>query len=245
MSFTGKVAIVTGASSGIGKAIAEKLAAEGATVVITYSGNAQGADSTLAAVRAKNAKALAVQADFSKPGVPATAKNIFDEAEKAFGKVDLLVNNAGYNEVQAFGSSTEDVFDKLFNINAKGPYFLLNEAATRLTEGGSIVNISTGGTKVPWAGGQGYNGAKAALEIFSKVAAKEFAARNISVNVVSPGYTDTAMLADQIRAYGASQSVYKRLGTPDEIASVVAFLLGPSGHWVTAENILATGGAAL
>eukprot|EP01116_Phalansterium_solitarium_P010251 TRINITY_DN24825_c0_g1_i1.p2 TRINITY_DN24825_c0_g1~~TRINITY_DN24825_c0_g1_i1.p2 ORF type:complete len:244 (+),score=97.14 TRINITY_DN24825_c0_g1_i1:227-958(+) len=241
---TGKIAIVTGASSGIGKSIAEQLAAAGVDVAVTYSGNPQGAEATVAAIKAKGRKAVAIQADFSTD-VVATAQRVFDEAEKALGKVDILVNNHGAYGGEAFGSATEALFDTLFTINTKSVYFLLDQAAKRLADGGSVVNISSIVSSNPLPLHQAYAASKASVEVFTKVAAKEFGARNINVNAVLPGFTETRLLPEDasFRVMAAEASAFKRTGTADEVASVAVFLTSPQGHWVTGESIKASGGA--
>src|SRR5438093_2532704 len=239
-----KVAIVTGASAGIGRAIAEQLAQEGATVVLNYGKSADKAKQVVAEIESKGGKAVAIQADMSKVS---DARRLVRETVQRFGRLDILVNNAGMFMYKPLVETTEEEFDRMFALNAKGPYFALQEAAKIIQEGGRIVNISTDGTHIGFAGATAYLGSKGALEQFTKGLAHELAPKGITVNTVSPGYTATAMLpADPtFRQSGEQASPLKRLGTPKDIADVVAFVVSEEARWLTGQNIHAGGGVVM
>lgn len=242
-SLRGKVAIVTGASRGIGRGIAERLAKDGANVVVNYTKNADEAKKVVAGIEANGGKAVAVQADVSKV---ADVRRLFREAEQAFGRLDILINNAGIFWAKPLADVTEEEYDDIFAVNAKGQFFAIQEAAKRIADGGRIVNISTGGTRLAFPGISAYGGTKSALEFFTKVAARELGARNITVNTVSPGYTETDMLSDpNFRTIGIEASPLKRLGTPKDIADVVAFIVSDEAGWVTGDTIQAGGGVVM
>jgi 3-oxoacyl-[acyl-carrier protein] reductase len=243
-SLKGKVAIVTGASDGIGRAIAERLAQDGATVVVNYGKSADKAKQVVAGIEAKGGKAVAVQADMSKAD---NASRLVKDTVKTFGRLDILVNNAGMFMFKPLADTTEDEFDRMFALNTKGPYFALKEAAQVIQEGGRIVNISTDGTHIGFAGATAYLGSKGALEQFTKGLAHELAPKGITVNTVSPGYTITAMMpADPaFRQMGEQASPLKRLGVPKDIADVVAFVVSEEARWLTGQNIHAGGGVVM
>jgi 3-oxoacyl-[acyl-carrier protein] reductase len=243
-SLKGKVAIVTGASDGIGRAIAERLAQDGATVVVNYGKSADKAKQVVAGIEAKGGKAVAIQADMSKVG---DAGRLVKDTVKTFGRLDILVNNAGMFMFKPLADTTEDEFDRMFALNTKGPYFALKEAAQVIQEGGRIVNISTDGTHIGFAGATAYLGSKGALEQFTKGLAHELAPKGITVNTVSPGYTITAMMpADPaFRQMGEQASPLKRLGVPKDIADVVAFVVSEEARWLTGQNIHAGGGVVM
>lgn len=222
-SLAGKIAIVTGASRGIGRAIAERLASDGASVVINYARSADEAQEVVKAIEEKGSKAIAVQANISQI---ADIRRLFQETVDRFGSLDILVNNAGVANYKPIAEVTEEDFDKTFALNAKGTFFCLQEAVRRMADGGRIINISTGGTAMGTPGASFYTGSKAAVEQFSKALSKEIGDRGITVNIVSPGFTDTEMLADnpQFKEMGAKMSPLGRLGQPQDIADVVAFL---------------------
>jgi 3-oxoacyl-[acyl-carrier protein] reductase len=238
-----KVAIVTGASRGIGRGIAQRLAQDGAKVVVNYTRNADEAKKVVAEIEGKGGKALAVQADVSKP---ADIRRLFQETDKTFGRLDILVNNAGIFWAKPMTDVTEEDYDQMFAVNAKGQFFAMQEAAKRMADGGRIVNISTGGTQLAFPGISAYGGSKSALEFFTKVAAKELGERKITVNTVSPGYTETDMLSDpKFRTIGIEASPLKRLGTPKDIADVVAFIVSDEAGWITGDTIQAGGGVVM
>ena len=243
-SLTGKVAIVTGASRGIGRAIAERLARDGATVVVTYSQSAEAAGQVVADIEAKGGTAVAVQVDMSN--VP-EVRRLVQDTVKRFGRLDILVNNAGMFTYKPLIETTEEEFDHIFNLNTKGPYFAMQEAARVINDGGRIINISTDGTHLGFAGATAYLGSKGALEQFTKGLAHELAPKGVTVNTVSPGYTITDMLpADPaFRRIGEQASPLKRLGTPEDIADVVAFVVSEEARWLTGQNLHAGGGVVM
>ncbi|HEV8722118.1 MAG TPA: SDR family oxidoreductase [Candidatus Binatia bacterium] len=235
----GKTALVTGGSRGIGRAIGEKLAVEGATVVINYARNEQLAQEVVKAISAKAGKAIAIQADVSKP---AEVRRLFSEAEKAIGGLDIVIANAGVHIVKPLIENTEADYDYIFDINTRGVFFTLQEAGRRVRDGGRIVVVSTGGTKMHFANMSLYLGSKGAIEQFARSLSHELGPRNVTVNVLSPGFTDTDMLPEQYRAYGASLSPFNRVGAPEDVADVATFLASDAARWVTGENLQAGGG---
>ncbi len=239
LALEGKNALVTGASRGIGKAIAERLAADGASIVINYSKNKQPAQAAVDSILGRGGKATAIQADISKP---AEVRRLFTEAEKKMGRLDIVVANAGVVLEKPLIESTEEDYDFVFNINTKGVFFTLQEAARRIRDGGRIVVVSTGGTKMPFANLSLYLGSKGAIEQFVRSLSRELGSRNVTVNVLSPGFTDTDMLLEQYRDYGASLSPFNRVGTAKEVADVAAFLASDAARWVTGQNLQAGGG---
>jgi 3-oxoacyl-[acyl-carrier protein] reductase len=242
MLLSGKVAIVTGSSRGIGQAIAERLAQDGSIVVVNYRTSAEKARQVVTGIQARGGKAVAVQSDMSQV---AEARRLVIETVKQFGRLDILVNNAGRFMPKPILETTEADFDQIVALNAKGPYFAMQEAARVLKEGGRIVNISTDGTHVNFPGATAYLGSKGALEQYTKGLAQELAPRGITVNTVSPGFTDTGMMTDQFRQIGIQLSPLKRLGAPNDIADVVAFLVSEEARWLTGQNIHAGGGIVM
>lgn len=245
-SLEGKIALVTGSSRGIGRAIAERLAAQGATVVINYTRNPQHAQDVVGGIKAAGGKAVAIQADVSKP---AEVKRLFNEAEKEFGALDIVVANAGVFLAKPLTESTEEDYNYIFDINTKGVFFTLQEAAKRVREGGHIIAVSTGGTKMYFPSASLYLGSKGAIEQFVRSLSRELGPRYITVNVLSPGYTDTDMLNEasgelnnELVDIGASQSPFNRIGTSHEVADVAVFLSSEASRWVTGQNVQAGGG---
>jgi 3-oxoacyl-[acyl-carrier protein] reductase len=240
MSKEGKSALVTGSYRGIGRAIAERLAADGAAVVVNYTRNPAQAEETVHRIIAKGGKAIAIQADVSNP---AEVRRLFDESEKAFGSLDIVVANAGVFLSKPLTQSTDEDYERVFNTNAKGVFFTLREAALRVNDGGRIVAVSTGGTKMHFADASLYLGSKGAIEQFVRSLSRELGPRFITVNVVSPGFTDTDMLSnDEVRSWGASLSPFSRVGTSEDVAEVAAFLASDAARWVTGQNVQAGGG---
>lgn len=239
---SGKVAIVTGASSGIGRAIALRLADEGAALVVNYRTREQQADQVVAAIQAKGGTAVALQADMSRAS---DARRLVTETVSRFGRLDILVNNAGKFTPKSFLDTTEADFDALIGLHAKGPYFAMQEAARVLADNGRIVNITTAGTQLHFHGASAYLGSKRALEQFTKAIAQELAPRGITVNAVSPGITDTGVLTEQYRQIGLQGSPTQRLGLPADIAEVVAFLASEKSRWLTGQTIQAGGGIVM
>ena len=238
----GKVVIVTGASNGIGRAIAERLAQDNAMVVVNYGKSVEKAKAVVAEIESKGGQAVAIHADMSKI---ADVRRLVNDTVKKFGRLDILVNNAGMFISKALVETTEEEFDQIFALNAKGPYFAMQEAAKVIRDGGRIVNISTDGTHMGLSGATVYLGSKGALEQFTKGLAHELAPRGVTVNTVSPGFTETAMLPDALRETGAQMSPLKRLGTAQDIADVVAFVVSDQGRWLTGQNIHASGGVVM
>lgn len=238
-----RVAIVTGASRGIGAAIAERLAADGFTVVVNYAGGAGEAEALVARIEAAGGKAIPAQADV---GDPAAVARLFDAAQTAFGGVDVLVNNAGVMKLASLAESEDALFDRLVAVNLKGVFNTLREASRRLREGGRIINLSSSvvGLYQPTYGV--YAATKAAVEAMTHVLSKELRGRNITVNAVAPGPTATALFLDgkpqaAIDAL-AKLSPLERLGQPEDIAGAVAFLAGPDGAWINGQVLRANGG---
>jgi len=246
LSLEGKTALVTGSSRGIGRAIAERLAANGAAVIINYTRQAKPAQEIVKSIVGKGGKAVAVQADVSKP---AEVKRLFDEAEKALGSLDIVVANAGVFLGKPLIESTEADYDYVFSINTRGVFFTLQEAAKRVRDGGRIIVVSTGGTNMFFANASLYLGSKGAIEQFARALSRELGPRNVTVNILSPGFTDTDMFnqaagetdSEQIRA-GASLSPFNRIGSSEEVADVAGFLASDAARWVTGQNVQAGGG---
>ncbi|CAN5557934.1 SDR family oxidoreductase [soil metagenome] len=237
----GKVAIVTGASRGIGRAIAECLARDGAAVAINYARSADKAVEVVSAIEDGGGKAFAVQADM---GEVADIQNLFGETIDRFGKLDILVNNAGISVFKPHAEVTEEEFDKVFGLNARDTFFSLREAAKTVEDGGRIVSISTGGTTQSVPGGGIYSGSKAPVEQFSMALAKELGERGITVNTVLPGVTDTdgLIMPEDQKEQLIGQTPLGRLGRPEDIADVVAFLVSEEARWITSQNIRVGGG---
>ncbi len=242
----GKVALVTGASRGIGRAIALRLAADGARVVVNYAKDAESAAATVAAIASADGEALAVQADIASC---TDIRRLFHTAMAHFGQLDILVANAGHAVLKPLLEITEEDFDATYAVNARGTFFCMQEALRHLGEGGRIVCISTIGTLLNLPGGACYFGSKAAVEQFCRVAAREVAARGITINTVSPGFIDTDMLR-AVLAEGEPDAVatllamtpLARLGEGRDIAGAVSFLVGPDGAWMTRQNLAVDGG---
>ena len=242
-SLNGRVAIVTGASNGIGRAIAERLAQDGAMVIVNYGKSADKAKAVVAGIEAKGGQAVAIHADMSQ--MPEVHR-LIRETVRRFGRLDILINNAGTFTRKALIDTTEEEYDRLFALNAKGPYFAMQEGAKVIEDGGRIVNISTDGTHMGFSEATVYLGSKGALEQFTKGLAHVLATKRVTVNTVSPGFTDTEMLADpNVRQSGAQMSPLKRLGTAQDIADVVAFVVSEEARWLTGQNLHAGGGVVM
>jgi len=240
---TKKVAIVTGASRGIGAAVAERLAADGFTVVINYSGDTKSAEALTRKIEGNGGRALTARADVSDP---AAVRGMFDAAEAAFGGVDVLVNNAGVMKLARIADSDDALFDQQVAINLKGSFNAMREAAKRLRDGGRIVNFSTSvvGTRIETYGI--YAATKAAIETMTAVLSKELRGRSITVNAVAPGPTATDLFlkgkSPELIDRFAKMNPLERLGTPEDIAASVAFLAGPDGSWINGQTLRANGG---
>lgn len=241
-SLTGKVAIVTGSSSGIGQAIAERLAQEGATVVVNYRERAEKARRVADGIQAKGGTAAVIQADMSRV---AEAQRLVQDTVQQFHRLDILVNNAGRFLPRLLMETTEAEFDAIIALNAKGPYFAMQAAARVLSNDGRIVNISTALTHLKFPGATAHLGSKAALEQYGKGLAQELASRGITVNTVLPGFTDTGVLTEQSREMGLQLSPFNRLGLPSDVADVLAFLVSEQGRWLTGQVIHAGGGLVM
>ncbi|MCJ2082050.1 glucose 1-dehydrogenase [Methylobacterium sp. J-090] len=241
----GKVAVVTGASKGIGAAIAKTLAKEGAAVVVNYASSQAGADAVVAAITAAGGRAIAVQGDVSNA---AQAQGLIEAAVTQFGRLDVLVNNSGIYEFAAIEEITEAHYRRLFDVNVLGVLLATQAAAKHLGEGGSVVNISSAITHVHTPTAAAYAGTKGAVNAISGVLANELAPRKIRVNVVSPGFvitegTHTAgVVGSDMEAGLVAQTPLGRAGQPDDIAGVVAFLASDAARWLTGEVITASGG---
>jgi len=244
-SLAGKVAIVTGASRGIGRAIALRLSQEGASVVVNYARGADQAKDVVSAIEAAGGKALAVQADVSKT---AEIRDLFDRTQETYSQIDILVNNAGVILYKPVAEVTEAEFDNLFAINVKGTFFACQEAAKRMADGGRIVNFSSSTTAMLLPTYGAYVATKGAVEQLTRSLAKELGDRQITVNVISPGPTDTELFtvgktAEQIQRF-TQITALGRLGKVEDIADVTAFLCSEQARWITGQNIRVNGGIA-
>jgi 3-oxoacyl-[acyl-carrier protein] reductase len=238
-----KVALVTGASRGIGRATAERLARAGASVVVNYATSSEEANAVVEAINCQGGKAMALQADIARLE---DIRRLFRETVARLGRLDILVANAGYSCFKPLEETTEEDFDRTYALNAKGTYFCLQAALRHMADGGRIVCVSTIGTVLNLPGGACYFGSKAAVEQFCRTLAKEVAPRGITVNVVSPGFTETAMLLanmdSEARRNLIEMTPLHRLGQPEDIAEVIAFLVSEPARWITRQNLAADGG---
>jgi 3-oxoacyl-[acyl-carrier protein] reductase len=238
-----KVAIVTGASRGIGAAIAARLAADGFTVVINYSGNAAPAEELAREIEQKGGKALTAKADVSDAEA---VRRMFDAAEAAFGGVDVLVNNAGIMMLSSIADADDASFDRQIAVNLKGTFNTLREAGKRLRDGGRIVNFSTSVVGLKLENYGVYAATKAAVETMTAIMAKEMRGREITVNAVAPGPTATDLFlngkSEELVARMAKMNPLERLGTPADVAAAVSFLAGPDGAWINGQTLRANGG---
>ncbi|RBP39126.1 3-oxoacyl-[acyl-carrier protein] reductase [Roseimicrobium gellanilyticum] len=243
MRLDGKVAVVTGASKGIGAAIAKRLGAEGASVVVNYATSREGADKVVNAITSGGGKAIAAQADVAKQ---ADVTRLFNEARDAYGKVDILVNNAGLYRGAPVGEITEENFHVHFNLNVLGLIFATQEALKYMGEGGSIINVSSVLSTLSSPGTPVYNATKSAVDGLTRTFSKELAPKKIRVNSVNPGLIETEGIhAAGIINYAdavVAMTPLGRLGQPDDIAPVVAFLASADSGWITGECLYAAGG---
>lgn len=241
----GKVAVVTGASKGIGAAIALSLAKNGAAVVVNYASSQAGADAVVETITSAGGRAIAVQGDVSKVE---QAQGLIAAAVKQFGRLDVLVNNSGIYEFAAIEEITEEHYRRLFDVNVLGVLLTTQAATKHLAEGGSIINISSAITHVHTPTAAAYAGTKGALNAISGVLANELAPRRIRVNVVSPGFVVTegthsaGVVGSDMETGLVAQTPLGRAGHPDDIAGVVAFLAADDARWLTGEVITASGG---
>lgn len=242
----GKVAIVTGASKGIGVAIAKHLAAEGAAVVVNYSSSKEGADRVVDEIAKQGGKAIAVRANMAKK---AEIERLFSETKKAFGRLDILVNNAGIYEFLPLENITEEHFHKHFDLNVLGLLLAIQEATKYFgPEGGSVINISSSASTSAPASSSVYSATKAAVDTITKSLAQELGPRKIRVNAVNPGMVETeglragGFLESDFRKMFETQSPLGRVGQPDDIAPAVVFLASPDAGWITGETLIISGG---
>ncbi|RNL87415.1 SDR family oxidoreductase [Halostreptopolyspora alba] len=252
--FDATTALVTGASKGIGRGIAERLGHEGALVVVHYGTDREGAEETVHTIEKEGGRAVAVGADLSSPKAAELLTAALDtalEAEGVASEIDILVHNAGVGSSSGVGEITEEEYDRLFAVNVRAPLFITQALLPRLRDGGRIINISTGLTRVTTPSMLPYGMSKGALEVFTRGMAVELGHRGITVNAVAPGLVSVDRTERQMRENpGMQESVVgltalQRLGRPDDIASVVAFLASDDGRWITGQLVDATGGARI
>jgi 3-oxoacyl-[acyl-carrier protein] reductase len=242
---TGKVAVVTGASKGIGAGIAKSFAAHGASVVVNYASSKEGAENVVAAITKTGGKAIAVGGDVSKA---AEAQAVVEAAIKAFGRLDILVNNAGVYEFSPIEGLTEEHFHRHFNINVLGPLLAIQAAVKHLGEGSSIINIGSGVTRITPPNSAVYTGTKGALDAITGVLARELGPRKIRVNSLNPGMVETegthsgGYVGSDLEKTLVAQTPLGRIGQPDDIADVAAFLASNDSRWLTGEVLIVGGG---
>jgi 3-oxoacyl-[acyl-carrier protein] reductase len=240
-----KIAIVTGASKGIGASVAKTLAGAGATVVVNYAGSKDAAEQVVSDITSGGGTAVAIQGDVSKAG---DVKNLFAQTISRFGRVDILVNNAGVMITKLIAETTDEEFDKQFNTNVKGVFNALREAATHLADNGSVLNFSTSVNRIMLPAYGTYVATKAAVEQLTRVFAKEVGKRGINVNSISPGPTNTELFtngkSEETISRLASLSAFNRIGDPQDIANVVLFLVSDEAKWISAQNIGVNGAMA-
>lgn len=241
----GKVAIVTGASKGIGAAIARSLAAEGASLVVNYASSKAGADAVVAEIGAAGGTAVAVRGDVSKS---ADAQAIVDAAVKQFGRLDILVNNAGVYGFAPIEDISEEDFHRHFNVNVLGLLLTTQAAVKHLGEGSSIINIGSVASRTTPPGSAVYTGTKGAVDAITGVLSRELGARKIRVNALNPGMVETegtytaGIIGSDFEAGTVAQTPLGRIGRPSDIASIAVFLASDDSSWLTGEQLLAGGG---
>lgn len=242
----GKVAIVTGASKGIGAAIASSLAAEGASVVVNYASSQAGADAVVARINAAGGKAVAVRGDVSRK---ADAEAIVDAAIRQFGRLDILINNSGVYGFAPLEDITEEDFHRHFNVNVLGLLLTTQAAARHMGEGASIINIGSLVTRITPPGSAVYTGTKGAVDAITGVLSRELGARRIRVNALNPGMIETegthaaGFMGSDFEAGAVAQTPLGRIGQPGDIASIAVFLASDDAYWLTGEQLFASGGA--
>jgi 3-oxoacyl-[acyl-carrier protein] reductase len=242
---TGKVAVVTGASKGIGAAIAKALGAEGASVVVNYASSKAGADTVVAAITAAGGKAVAVGGDVSKA---AEANDIIAAAIKNYGRLDILVNNSGVYEFAPIEAVTEEQFRKMFNVNVLGLLLTTQAAVKHLNEGASIINVGSVASRLTPPGSSVYTGTKGAVDAITGVLSRELGPKKIRVNALNPGMVETegthsaGVIGSDFETGTVAQTPLGRVGQPGDIASVAVFLASEDSAWLTGELILAGGG---
>ncbi|MBS1094960.1 glucose 1-dehydrogenase [Gluconobacter wancherniae] len=242
---SGKVAIVTGASKGIGAGIAKALAAEGASVVVNYASSKSGADAVVTAITESGGKAIAVQGDVSRK---AEAQSIIDAAISQFGRLDILVNNSGVYEFASIEEITEEHFHRLFNINVLGTLLTTQAAAKHLGDGGSVINISSVVSRITPPNSAVYTGTKGAIDAITGSLARELGPRNIRVNAINPGLIETEgtktanVVGSEMEQLIISQTPLARIGQTQDIAPLAVFLASDDARWLTGETLIASGG---
>ena len=242
---TGKVAVVTGASKGIGAAIAKSLAAEGASVVVNYASSKAGADRVVAAITAAGGKAVAVPGDVSKA---AEAQGIIEAAIKNYGRLDILVNNSGVYEYTPLEAITEEQFHRHFNINVLGLLLVTQAAVKYLGEGGSIINMGSVASRITSPNSAVYSGTKAAVDAITIVLSRELGPKKIRVNTLSPGIVETegthsgGFIGSEFEKFALTQTPLGRIGQPDDIARVAVFYASDDAGWVTGQTLVLAGG---
>ena len=254
MASTNKIALVTGGSRGLGKNMALHLAAAGNDIILTYRSKQEEAEATVQEIEQAGGKAVALRLDTS---IVSTFDSFYQDISAALAEkwgrnqFDFLINNAGIDAPSTFGTTTEEDFDSLVNVHFKGVYFLTQKALPLLADQGAIVNVSTGLTRFTTPGYAAYASMKGAVEIFTKYLAKELGSRGIRANLVAPGIIETDFTKaareahPQLEAFISSQTALGRLGLPDDIGGIVAFLCSPDARWITAQRIEASGGMFL
>lgn len=244
-TLNGKVILVTGSSRGIGAVIVQQLAGAGAKVIVNYAGGKEPAEAVVSQIILNGGDAIALQADVSKSE---EVKNLFDAAIAHYGKIDVLVNNAGIMITKLIKDTTDEDFNRQFDINVRGTFNTMREAATRLADKGSIINFSTSVNRIMLPTYGTYVATKAAVEQLTRVFSKEVGARGINVNSVSPGPTNTELFTkgkpQEVIDRLASLSAFNRIGEPEDIAQIVVFLASDAAKWISAQNIGANGGMA-
>lgn len=241
-----KIAVVTGASKGIGAGIAKNLAAEGAAVVVNYASSKEGADRVVAEITEKGGKAVAVQGDVSKMS---DVQRLFAETKKAFGRLDVLVNNAGVYQFAALGEITEEQFHRQFNTNVLGLLLATQEAARLFgPEGGSVINIGSTASRLTPPMTAVYTATKGAVDAITQVLAKELGPKKIRVNSINPGMVETegvhaaGFIGSELQKQFEVQTPLGRIAQPDDIAPIAVFLASADSGWLTGESLLASGG---
>jgi 3-oxoacyl-[acyl-carrier protein] reductase len=242
----GKVAVVTGASKGIGAGIAKGLAAEGAAVVLNYASSKEGADRVVAEIKSKGGKAVAVQGDVARA---ADVQRIFAETKKAFGRLDVLVNNAGVYQFAELAEITKEQFHRQFNTNVLGLILATQEALKHFgPEGGSVINIGSTISRITPAGTAVYTATKGAVDAVTHVLAKELGSKKIRVNSINPGVVETegthamGIIGGDFQKGFEAQTPLGRIGQPEDIAPIAVFLASQDSGWMTGETLLASGG---
>jgi 3-oxoacyl-[acyl-carrier protein] reductase len=244
-TLTGKVAVVTGASKGIGAAIARALGAKGASVVVNYASSKSGADKVVEAITSAGGQAIAVKGDVSRAD---DAKALVDDTIKAFGRLDVLVNNSGVYEFAPLEAITEESFHRQFNINVLGVLLVTQAAAKHLPEGGSVINIGSGVSRLTPANSAVYTATKGAVDAITGVLSRELGPRQIRVNSINPGMVETegtvtaGFIGSDFAKTLVSQAPFGRVGRPEEIADIAVFLASKDSRWLTGETLIASGG---